>query len=141
MPERRRLSSLILLPPRAPLGPWPTGNRGGSSLPSSGGQRHRGPGPPAREGFFVVPLPPAREPERPPNKGTSRRRGRRRSRGASTSASAGPASLLPHPSPRPAGVSGGGGAETLDGPGLNLVAAEGAGESGVYQGILASESP
>lgn len=55
----------------------------GPSPPSSGGRRARGPGPPVQEEFFVGPLPPAREPERPPNKGTSRRRGRRRSRSLS----------------------------------------------------------
>lgn len=56
-------------------GPWP---------PSSGGGRAPGARAPRPGGFFfVVPLPPAREPVRPPNKGTSRRRGRRRSRSLS----------------------------------------------------------
>lgn len=57
----------------------PEGAAEGRPPRSSGGQRDRGPDL-RLGGIFRRPPPPAREPERPPNKGTSRRHGRRRSR-------------------------------------------------------------
>lgn len=60
----------------------PQGAAEGRPPRSSGRQRDQGPD--LRPGgIFLRPPPPAREPERPPNKGTSRRHGRRRSRSPS----------------------------------------------------------
>lgn len=105
---------------------------------SSGGQCDGGPDS-SSGGFFVVPLPPASEPERPPNKGTSRRRGRRRSRsfslGRRWTRRPSPPSL-----PRACWFWGGAGEGTLDAPGSALASQEGAGESGVFEGIAAPES-
>lgn len=92
---RRHGHRLDLCLERAAEGLWPQ---------SSGAQLDGGPDS-SPGGFFVVPLPPASEPERPPNKGTSRRRGRRRSRSFSLGRRW-TRRLLPHLSPGPAGFGG-----------------------------------
>lgn len=74
-----RVSSRSLVPRRPLPGLLPGGSRRRSAAVFLRRTVRPGPGPPS-ERDFLSPPPPAREPERPPNKGTSRRHGRRRSR-------------------------------------------------------------
>lgn len=109
-------------------------------LPSSGGQRDSGPGPPVREGFFVVPPSPQRgSPSGRQTKVPVAAAGGGGA-GASASATAGPAALLPPSLPRACWFWGGVGEGTLDVPGSELASEEGAGESGVFEGIAVPES-